>query len=358
MTTADEINLKAAVSCMTRHIPFVLFSLPGENGTRFFADPEYGTGINTGESFLICPWLGRYSESRVINPCMNAGEILESKLNFSDRDFIHPIKKATGETEYITAISELICRLKLRGGKTVYSRVETGSMEQTDITEFIRLQFSSHPSTFRYFYFIPESGAWIGTSPEILLDTDFSTGEFRTMSLAGTCRTDSRTPWDNKNIAEQGLVGRYIADILRKENIDFTVRRCADVIFEPVRHICDVFTGHITPERIAPLLDRLNPTPALGGYPREDALHDIDDLESHERRDYGGYIGYRNTEREIYYVNLRCVNFDFRNFCIYAGGGITASSAPGSEWNETLNKTEILRQNLKKSCIRINNHEP
>lgn len=355
--TEDEINLKAAVSCMARHIPFVLFSLPGESGTHFFADPDYGHSAMTCESFLICPWLGRHSGARVINAGTDATGIIESDIDFSDREFTRPIERSTGETGYITAVSELICRLKLRGGKTVYSRVETGSMDGIEIAELVRLQFGSHPSTFRYFYFIPESGAWLGTSPEILLDTDLSTSEFKTMSLAGTCRTDSRTPWDNKNIAEQGLVGRFIADELRKENIDFTVRRCADVVFEPVRHICDVFAGHITADRIAPLLDRLSPTPALGGYPREDALRDIEDLERHQRRDYGGYIGYRNARREIYYVNLRCINFDTERFCIYAGGGITASSVPGPEWTETLNKTEILRQNLKKSCTGSNRHE-
>ena len=355
--TANELNLKAAVSCLERHIPFVLLALPGESDTLFFADPGHECGSEITESFAVCPWLGRFSSARIIRAVMNAEEILEYSQKQDIAYHVSPVEHATDQSEYIVAVSQLIGRLKLRGGKAVYSRVETGSMADIDIARLVTLQFRSHPSTFRYLYFIPESGAWLGTSPEILLETDLKTGEFKTMSLAGTCRTDSKMSWDSKNIAEQGLVGQFIAEELRKEGIEFSVKRCEDVVFEPVRHICDVFSGHISRQQIAGLLDRLNPTPALGGFPREEALRDLAELEKHQRRDYGGYIGYRNSEREIYYVNLRCLNFDSRNYCIYAGGGITASSVPAAEWAETQNKTEILRQNIKKSCMSSNDYE-
>lgn len=350
---APTIQFKAAMCCWERKIPFVFFIRPGESAPFFWANPSFGKKrIATVEKFIINPWLGKFSDLIEIESEMGADEILDSNLDYSDTEEICPWKRSTPQDEYIERVSTLISRLKLRGGKTVYSRTECGSMENVDVAGFINSQFDFFSDTFRYFFYTPQTGAWVGTSPEILLDMSFITGDYKIMSLAGTRTTDDTSQWDNKNIAEQSLVARFIGDLLNEFAIPFTLKRCNDVVFKPVCHICDIFTGKMDIKLYSNLLDRLSPTPALGGYPVRESLEDIARLETHDRRCYGGYVGYVNSDELVTYVNLRCVNFSHSRYCIYAGGGITAASNPGAEWDETQNKTKILRHNLN-NAIKI-----
>ena len=52
------------------------------------------------------------------------------------------------------------------------------------------------------------------------------------------------------------------------------------------------------------------------------------------------------------FVNLRSVRFDRDNYCVYAGGGITAASSPENEWAETEAKVARLM-----SIIQSESHE-
>lgn len=350
---APTIQFMAAMHCWERKIPFAFFVCPGNPIPYFWANPSFGKmKIGTSEKFIINPWLCKFDDSIEIESEMTADKILDSDLDLSDTEEICPWKRSTPQGEYIERVSLLIDRLKVRGGKTVYSRTECGSMKNVDVAGFINSQFDFFSETFRFFFYTPLTGAWVGTSPEILLNMSLITGDYKIMSLAGTKTTDDTSKWDNKNIAEQSLVARFIGELLDEFSIPYTLERCKDVVFKPVCHICDIFTGKMSPRLYSDLLDKLSPTPALGGYPVNESLDDIAHLETHERRCYGGYVGYVNSDELVTYVNLRCINFSHSCYCIYSGGGITAASNPGSEWYETQNKTKILRHNLN-NAIKI-----
>ena len=47
-------------------------------------------------------------------------------------------------------------------------------------------------------------------------------------------------------------------------------------------------------------------------------------------------------------MNLRCMQFDKSNVCIYVGGGITSKSIPENEWQELLNKSNTLKSLIDK----------
>jgi isochorismate synthase len=42
------------------------------------------------------------------------------------------------------------------------------------------------------------------------------------------------------------------------------------------------------------------------------------------------------------YVNIRCAKITDNNLSVYVGGGITKDSKPLDEWNEILNKSQIM----------------
>lgn len=343
----NKTNIRAALHCLRYNIPFVYYVMPGETESCFFANQSMpGKCVcRSDRKFIISPWLGRYERALTICDEADADEILSLSTGIMPEGLV-PYGKSTGHDRYIERLSLLIERLKERGGKTVFSRTICGDMTNVDIERLIVSQFESYPLTFRYLYFTPQTGAWLGTSPEILIDYNFDNQSFMTMALAGTRPMSQTTPWDEKTIEEQNIVTRFIGDELKASGVEFKVRRMDDYVFPPVKHICDIFTGTFPDNRLPEIVNRLNPTPALGGFPLDNAVEEINRFELHPRRCYGGFVAISDRNSFKAYVNLRCLNFSSSRYCIYTGGGITAASDPQSEWIETENKTELLRRNI------------
>lgn len=343
--TLDEVASKAAV-CIRKNIPFSAFALPSQSEFRLFINPSWPDG--KGERFIISPWLTGFSEAFSIYnevPGTNPSDIsIETSAPAAE-----PESESTVRQEYIKKLGSLIEKLKVRGGKTVISRIICGDAGNIDIGDFIRRRFSRYVSTFRFAYFTPETGTWIGTSPEELLSYDSSRGRFSITSLAGTRRNGQHGEWDAKNIVEQSLVSRFIGDTLDECGLKHISKVCNDVDFYPVRHLCHRFFGQIESTQIPYLIEKLSPTPALCGYPRENAIEEISEVENFSRRCYGGYIGFQDSNSLILYVNLRCINMSQERYCIYAGGGITGASDPVAEWDETASKSETMTADIAAS---------
>lgn len=203
--------------------------------------------------------------------------------------------------------------------------------------------FASYPQTFRHIYFTPSTGCWIGATPEVLLDFDKTTGRFATMAFAGTRRRGTATSWDKKNIGENRFVIDYIAEQLHAEGIDVETSPLTSVAFGDIEHLCCHITGQTSPEKLAVMIDAINPTPALCGYPKEDAVSDIRSVEQHQRNCYGGFVAIDDGRRYRAFVNLRCMQIIGDRFCIYAGGGIVADSDAFAELQETEAKSSRLQ---------------
>lgn len=341
----DEI-LDCVVECTRKRIPFALFSLPGEETLRLFINPSFPEG--TGERFIVAPWLSEFNDAFSIYNEVTPAEISIHNESGYDGNTEIPQENTIRES-YIEKLSELIVSLKEDGRKTVISRVICGDVNGLDLKKFINLRFSGYPATFRFVYYTPGTGLWVGTSPEELLSFNKNSGRFSISSLAGTKKADSASEWDAKNIVEQSLVSRFISDTLDSFGIKHISKVCNDVAFHPVVHRCHRFFGYLKEDMIPDLLDRLSPTPALCGYPRERAIEDIERIEHFKRGCYGGYIGYENNNTLILYVNLRSIVMSGKRYCIYAGGGITGASEASREWEETSGKAETMLADLSKA---------
>lgn len=337
----------AAITAAKKQIPFALFAFPGSDNFRFFANPG---GEMTGCSyFLVNRWNTSYEESLRIYEEMDADKLLESVDSLVQQTSRSPLQScSTSRERYVEKLTELISRLKKRGGKTVFSRIIAQENVNLDLGQLLETQFESFPDTFRFFYYTPETGLWLGTSPELLMEYEPATRRFATMSLAGTRVSDSAA-WDQKNIHEQNLVAEFVSKVLADNNAEFSVERCRDVHFKPVCHICDMFRGILPSNNVSDILNQLSPTPALSGFPVETAIDEISELEEHDRECYGGYVGYVTPEELKLFVNLRSAKLTESGYCVFAGGGITAQSDSAVEWLETENKTMILRKNISKA---------
>ncbi len=88
--------------------------------------------------------------------------------------------------------------------------------------------------------------------------------------------------------------------------------------------------------RVLDLVERLHPTPAVGGFPREQALTAIRELETFDRGWYAGPFGWTDLAGEgDFAVAIRSALLDGHSASLFAGGGIMADSDPAAEWEET-----------------------
>ena len=78
----------------------------------------------------------------------------------------------------------------------------------------------------------------------------------------------------------------------------------------------------------------LHPTPAVGGYPRGEALGEIRQLEPFDRGWYAGPVGWIGAEASEFAVGLRSGLVRGRTLALFSGAGIVAGSVPDEEWTE------------------------
>ena len=93
------------------------------------------------------------------------------------------------------------------------------------------------------------------------------------------------------------------------------------------------------------LVRALQPTPAVGGYPRDAAIDLILEVEGFERGLYGGAVGWVDSNGDgRWAVSLRCAELtqDRHSARLVAGGGIVAESDPLSELAETQAKFQAM----------------
>lgn len=342
-------SLKKAVSLgLAKRRPFALYALPDEQEMYFVASTGETCLTGTGNGFYINAFNNAYGSPIFIPDELSIDDAIRDfeQSSIGNEPDIKPCRFSTDKSTYIERTSKVISDLKRDGGKTVLSRVICGEFGDSDIMEVAESYFGAFSSTFRYIYYTPMTGAWMGASPEVLIKRESGSGVISTMALAGT-RRRSRGDWDTKNLEEHRFVTDYILSVLRKSGLEPVVGPDENVAFGAIEHLCHKIMAKYTGDLID-VASLLSPTPALAGFPLEQALKHIDYAELHPRNCYGGYVGCRNDRGEFLYVNLRCMHFDDKSYCVYAGGGIIDKSCPETEWRETEAKSAFLIGLLKK----------
>lgn len=201
-------------------------------------------------------------------------------------------------------------------------------------------------SNFVFLCSTPETGTWMGISPELLVSQE--DGICKTVALAGT-RKLSATDWDNKNIKEQQIVVDYMQEQLNQLATDIVPKGPLTVQAGDIEHLKTKFSFRLNENsQIGDLLELLHPTPAVCGFPKEPAFNFILENESYNRRYYSGFVGPLNIEgKSRLYVNLRCMQIGGDMLRLYAGGGMLPSSELKSEWEETENKLQTILTVIK-----------
>jgi len=258
--------------------------------------------------------------------------------------------------EYIDKTDFLIQKLKNKTlDKVVFSRVKTVKKEPGfNISGFFIQLAKKYPKAFTYLFSIPDTGTWIGATPEILLSRK-KNGDTLIMALAGTApvENDKQVNWGEKEKVEQRYVSEFIRAKLSELNYgNFTEESPKTVTAGSIAHIQTIFKIHNkdAQKHVADLVNALHPTPAVCGLPQSDALELIKNIEPHDRKFYTGYLGpwLLNGQSDLF-VNLRCAEISPAHINLFVGGGLTADSVPEKEWKETELKAQTLLSVLQKN---------
>ena len=190
------------------------------------------------------------------------------------------------------------------------------------------------------------AGTFLGATPECLVRV--AGDAVQTVALAGTAAVsgdparDRLAGWALAQSAKEAAEHRAVVDAIRAglaplcHTLEVAptpqLRRLVDV-----QHLETPITGRLRePGRILSLVERLHPTPAVGGAPREAALAWLRRHESLERGWYAGPVGWVSQEGAgSFAVALRSGLVRDDAAYAFAGAGIVGASEPASEWRET-----------------------
>ena len=86
------------------------------------------------------------------------------------------------------------------------------------------------------------------------------------------------------------------------------------------------------------LIAELHPTPAVGGYPQRNAVHEIERLEPFRRGWYASPVGWISADAAEFAVAIRSGLVRGQTVDVYSGAGIVDGSDPIEEWREIENK--------------------
>ncbi|OEV09405.1 hypothetical protein AN219_30545 [Streptomyces nanshensis] len=196
-----------------------------------------------------------------------------------------------------------------------------------------------------------EEYTFLGATPEYLVRVDGRA--VHALGLAGTAPR-GLTPEQDAALAlelagsakiqhEHDVVVQMLRDALRDSCVDVASDEEPSVVkLANVQHLSTAVRGELGADSTAGILDfvdRLHPTPALGGHPRKESLSWLSDNEGLDRSWYAGVVGWADRSGQGQFaVTIRSALVDGPSASLYAGCGIVADSDPEAEHAESCAK--------------------
>ncbi|WP_010521838.1 chorismate-binding protein [Aquimarina agarivorans] len=335
-----------------KELPFVVFKKPNRSTVSAYLNHSNQLILGSGfdkPGFVFSPFTNTdndtiwftedsseiiHTKQEVENSEKNQSLIIQS--NFSNHE-----KKA-----HITTIKKALFELKAgRLQKVIISRVETLKLNQIDPFSWFKKMTNLYSNAFCYCWYHPKVGMWLGATPETLISLKKTS--FDTIALAGTMvyKGTTNVSWGAKEIEEQQLVvdsmQKALAPIAKSLKKGETETQKAGSLL----HLKTAINGTLNSvKQLGDLVSILHPTSAICGLPKQQAKAFILANEGYSRMYYTGYLGeYKPEGNTQLFVNLRCMQIEGKEAKIYVGGGITKASDPHLEWEETVNKSQIMK---------------
>jgi isochorismate synthase len=260
-------------------------------------------------------------------------------------------ERALSPQEWVSRVGSLARAIgegRLGVQKVVLARAHQLSQAQPiDPQAALRRLADSYPSC-TVFALSHGDACFLGATPERLIA--LRNGMASTTALAGSvCRGTTEREDDAlaqqllrspKERAEHAFVVSALRDGLAADGL------CSSVVADAqprvhklpnLQHLMTPIRGQVAAGRcVLDLVERLHPTPAVGGFPRERALEIIREWEHLDRGWYAGPLGWVNRHGEgEFVVGLRSAVLRGNDATLFAGCGIVADSNAEAEYAES-----------------------
>ena len=335
-----------ATSYFQKQLPFVLYAKPNETVLNGIFQNDATLNVFENQSGFV--FASFYNETNVVFP-LSDSEILQEEINLEMNENSIQIENNSNENARIS-FENLV--------QNGVSEIEKGTFEKVVLSRKIEVSQSAdfiksyqnllkkYSTAFRYLWFHPKVGMWMGATPEQLAKIKNNT--FDTVALAGTQVFLETISWQEKEIVEQQLVTDYIKS--RTENLVESLQisksytqKAANLV-----HLKSDISGKLK-QNVSELdvINALHPTSAVCGMPLESARNFILENENYNRKYYSGFLGeFQMQEQTNLFVNLRCCEIENQKITIYVGCGITKDSQADKEFIETENKSKTIKNIL------------
>lgn len=221
--------------------------------------------------------------------------------------------------------------------------------EPIDVVDVLRRLRAAYPSTILY-----AVDGLVGATPELLVsrfgDVVRSHPFAGTTPRTGDPATDARAAATLLASAKDRAEHQITIDMV----LDTVLPFCSYVDSEPepsivglanVQHLASLVEGRLSqpPASALALVAALHPTPAVCGWPTDDARALIAELEGLDRGRYTGAVGWVDADGDGRFgVAIRCAEIEGRRARLFAGNGIVADSDPAVELAETRAKLQAM----------------
>jgi isochorismate synthase len=339
MQVFEEIN-----TFLSAQNPFVCYVKPNENVWNLLVQQnEELVEFSNQSGFVFMPF---HNGKQVVIP-FEGNTFSQGNLeNFETKS----VESFTSESNQKETFEDLVIKgvSAIQQGefdKVVLSR-KIVLKEPIAIIDSFENLISTYPTAFRYLFFHPKIGLWMGATPEQLVK--INQNQFETVALAGTQLYSENVFWATKEIQEQQFVTDYIVTKVKDKVNKLIVTDAKTVKAGNLAHLKSFISGELTIDfQVNDLIKALHPTPAVCGLPKEKAIDFILKNEGYNRKYYAGFLGeYNKNNQTDLFVNLRCLEVENDIVNIYVGCGITKDSNPEKEFIETQNKSMTMRNVL------------
>lgn len=267
---------------------------------------------------------------------------------------IQPIPTPEDYMRSVELAASHCCREDIDLDKVVLSRtMQVDTEEDIDRARFLKTLLKQNPGGYTFSTRIggSQSDAYLmGSSPELLVSRKGP--HVCSNPLAGSRRRSDNECINQqqgelmmesaKDLHEHAVVVDAVEKALQPFCHNLYVPMVPSVIeTKAMLHLSTRIEGMVSDPNtsVLKLATALHPTPAVCGYPTEQAYDLISHVEPFDRGYFTGLVGWVDARGNgEWVVVIRCAEVERKRLKVYAGAGIVAGSEPQSELEETGNK--------------------
>ncbi|MBM7649730.1 menaquinone-specific isochorismate synthase [Bacillus ectoiniformans] len=319
----------------------------------FFYVPEFMLTSYNGKMYLTTNIICTPDDSSILFDKAESRKnqlLRSSKYLVSNTNEAQPLLQINeGNThEWKQSVSQVVSHIQRDEElkKVVLARKITADFKEDLLPEAVlESLLEQQPDSF-IFSFEAMDSCFLGASPERLVRKRDQVA--LSTCLAGSIRRGSTEEedqalgeellGDHKNLVEHDyvvqMIGEEMSGLCEKINIP---EKPVLMKIRDIQHLYTPVVGHADKNlSILNFVEKLHPTPALGGLPTEKALEEIRKLEKMDRGLYAAPVGWMDYRKNgEFAVAIRSGLLKKKQAFLYAGCGVVEDSDAESEFTET-----------------------